>query len=84
MVIVYEKEDGTVGVIYPAYNETFTLQDVAQKDVPVGKPYLIVPASEIPADPTYQAAWEVDFSEPDGIGLGHGGWMRTKDPDYED
>jgi hypothetical protein len=83
MFIVFEKEDGEVGLIQPILAPGTTALDVAQKDVPVGKPFLLIDGNDMPTAPIYHPAWEVDFSNPDGHGLGHDGWMLTKNPDYE-
>jgi len=34
------------------------MQEIADKDVPHGRPYKIVEESEIPADRTFRNAWE--------------------------
>jgi hypothetical protein len=83
MFIVFEKEDGSVGFMQPVLVPGTTVMDVAQKDVPVGKPFLLVASEDMPSEPIYHPAWEVDFSDPDGHGLGHDGWMLSKNPDYE-
>lgn len=83
MFIVFEKEDGGVGVIQPVLAPGTTALDVAKKDVPVGRPFLLIDGHDIPTAPIYAEAWEVDFSEPDGVGLGPHGWMLSKNPDYE-
>lgn len=67
--IIYQTEDGGVAVIVPAPDCGLTIEQVAAKDVPTGKPYKIVDASEIPADRTFREAWEVDAdSLTDGVG----------------
>lgn len=47
-----------------------TVEQIARKDVPAGVPYLIVDATDIPADRSLRAAWRADFSQPDGYGIG--------------
>lgn len=58
--------------VTPAYDETVTvtpaiyrdqtddefMQWIANKDVPAGKPFQIVDASDIPSDRTFRDAWE--------------------------
>ena len=44
-------------------------EDVCKKDVPAGKPYIIVDATELP-DGDFRSAWRADFSSPDGTGMG--------------
>lgn len=55
--ILFPNDDGGVSVIIPA--ETL---DAAMKDIPSGKPYLIVDAADIPADREFRAAWTADFT----------------------
>lgn len=69
--IIYQTDDGGVAVIVPAPEALalYGLDAIAQKDVPSGKPYKIVDASDVPADRTFRAAWEVDPATlTDGIG----------------
>lgn len=54
------------------------IQDIARKDVPYGIPYLIVEDSALPLDWSTSTAWEVDFSTPDGYGLGPHRWFIQK------
>jgi len=55
--IIYPTDDGGVAVIIPA-DCGLTIDEIAAKDVPEGKPFKIVDVSEIPADRTFRAAWE--------------------------
>jgi len=48
----------------PAYEAEQTALNV----VPEGVPYKIVSGEDLP-EMKYFAAWEVDFSEPDGVGI---------------
>lgn len=58
--IIFPNDEGGVSIIIPApeYLETHTIEELAAKDVPAGKPYKIVDVSEIPEDRTFRAAWE--------------------------
>lgn len=58
--IIYPNDEGGVAVIIPTpeYLETNTIEDLATKDVPAGKPYKIVDVSDIPEDRTFRDAWE--------------------------
>ena len=58
--IIYPTDDGGVAVIIPApeYLEEHTIEELAAKDVPAGKPYKIVDVSDIPSDRTFRDAWE--------------------------
>lgn len=65
--VIYPTDDGGIAVLIPA-DCGLTIEQIAAKDVPTGRPYLIVDASEIPEDRTYREAWAADFSNPDGVG----------------
>lgn len=56
--IIYPTDDGGVAVIIPASECGLTIEEIATKDVPAGKPYKIVDVSDIPEDRTFRAAWE--------------------------
>jgi hypothetical protein len=58
MRIIYPTDDGGVAVIIPAAECGLTIEEIAAKDVPAGKPYKIVEDTEIPSDRTFRAAWE--------------------------
>ncbi len=69
--IIYQTDDGGVAVIIPTPQalETMSVQEIAKKDVPTGKPYKIVADSEVPSDRTFRGAWEVDPATlTDGVG----------------
>jgi hypothetical protein len=55
--IIYPTGDGGVAVIIPA-DCGLTVDEIAAKDVPKGKPYKIVDVSDIPTDRTFRSAWE--------------------------
>ena len=55
--IIYPSDDGGVAVIIPAPDCGLTIEQIAAKDVPAGKPYRIVDVSEIPSDRTFRGAW---------------------------
>ncbi len=56
--IIYPTDDGGVAVIIPTES-----LDLAMKDIPSGKPYLIVDAADIPTDREFRNAWTADFTE---------------------
>ena len=56
--IIYPTEEGGVAVIIPAPDCGLTLDEIAAKDVPAGKPFKIVDVADIPEDRTFRAAWE--------------------------
>jgi hypothetical protein len=55
--IIYPTDDGGVAVIIPSPNCGLTIEQIAAKDVPAGKPYEIVDAADIPSDRTFRNAW---------------------------
>ena len=55
--IIYPTNEGGVAVIVPA-DCGLTIEEIAAKDVPAGKPYKIVDVSDIPSDRTFRNAWE--------------------------
>jgi hypothetical protein len=56
--IIYPTDDGGVAVIVPAAECGLSIEEIAAKDVPAGKPFKIVDVSDIPEDRTFRAAWE--------------------------
>jgi hypothetical protein len=76
--IIYPNDDGGIAVIIPAVCQ-LTVEQIAAKDVPAGKPYRIVSVDDIPADRTYRVAWTADFSNPDGYGIGHEAWFAEQE-----
>jgi hypothetical protein len=78
--IIYQNDDGGVSVIVPTASalETMTIEDIALKDVPAGKPFKIVAIEDIPSDRTFRNAWEADMSSPDGTGMGHDAWFAAQ------
>lgn len=57
MRIIYPTDDGGVAVIIPA-DCGLTIDEIAAKDVPEGKPFKIVDDADIPTDRTFRSAWE--------------------------
>lgn len=69
-VIVFRKEDKSVGLIRPSSNSLLTIEEIAVKDVPNGLPFRIVDHSTLP-DFAFFDAWEWDDNdEQDGVGGG--------------
>ena len=56
--ILYPTDDGGVAIIVPAAECGLTIEQIAAKDVPAGKPFKIVDVSDIPSDRTFRNAWE--------------------------
>jgi hypothetical protein len=55
--IIYPTDDGGVAVIVPSSNCGLTIEQIAAKDVPEGKPFQIVDVADIPSDRTFRNAW---------------------------
>jgi len=82
--IVYKTDEG-VAVIIPTESALaeHTIQEIAEKDVPAGKPYKIVSVDDIPSDRTFRNAWEVDEADlSDGTGGDYD--MFITDPQHPD
>jgi hypothetical protein len=56
--IIFPNDNGGISVIIPAESV-----EAAMKDIPAGKPYLIVDAADIPADREFRGAWTADFTD---------------------
>jgi hypothetical protein len=56
--IIYPTDDGGVAIIISAPECGLTIEEIAAKDVPQGKPYKIVDVADIPSDRTFRNAWE--------------------------
>jgi hypothetical protein len=58
--IIYPSDDGGVAILIPTeeYLTEHTIEELAAKDVPEGKPFKIVDVSDIPTDRTFRNAWE--------------------------
>lgn len=58
--IIYPTLDGGVAVIIPspAWLAENSIEALAEKDVPPGRPWRVVDAADIPTDRTFRAAWE--------------------------
>jgi len=70
-VIIYKQDNGVVAIIRPTEEALalYGIEAIAQKDVPAGKPYKIIDASEIPTDRSQRNAWTADDAAlTDGVG----------------
>ena len=58
--IIYPADEGGVAIVIPSPEalETMTIEEIASKDIPAGKPYKIVDVADIPTDRTFRNAWE--------------------------
>ena len=69
--IIYQNDEGGVSILIPSSEclQERTIEEIAAKDVPAGKPYKIVSVADIPSDRTFRNAWEVDPAIlTDGVG----------------
>ena len=69
--IIFQNDEGGVSVIVPSPNclQEHTIEEIAAKDVPAGKPYKIVNVEDVPSDRTFRDAWTIDEAElTDGVG----------------
>jgi len=57
-LIIYPNDNGGVAILVPTES-----LELAMKDIPSGKPYLIVDAADIPTDRTFRNAWTADFTD---------------------
>jgi len=76
--VIYQNEEGGVSVLIPAPECGLSIEEIARKDVPAGVPYKIVNDADLPEDQTFRDAWEVDITNPDGVGIGHDAWFVEK------
>jgi len=71
--IIYQTENGGVAVIVPAPNCGLTVEQIALKDVPAGKPFKIIDVTELPADNSQRDGWTIDEAYlTDGVGADYG------------
>jgi len=57
--IIYQNGEGGVAIIIPC-DCGLTIEELAAKDVPAGKPYKIVDVADVPTDRTFRDAWVMD------------------------
>jgi len=74
--VIFYPLDGGIVVIFPTGELPIT--EVARKDVPVGTPYFVIDSADLPPL-EQQQAWEADFSEPDGYGIGLEAWFEEQE-----
>ena len=72
MKIIFQNDNGGISIIHPTDEalEIMSIDEIAQKDVPTGKPYKIINDNDIPIDRSYRDAWTIDEAIlTDGVGL---------------
>ncbi len=77
--IIYPHPSGGVSLLTPILECGIPLEEIARKDVPAGVPYKIIDNSDVPPDLIYQSAWEFDFTESDGYGVGAEAWFAEQE-----
>lgn len=83
-LVIYPRTIGSgISILTPAPDSELSIGEIAIKDVPSGVPYMIIQSSEVPTDRTFRDAWEADFTDPDGYGIGHEQWFTLKSELYE-
>ena len=55
--IIYTTDDGGVAIVIPADNCGLTVEQIRDKDVPIGKTSYIVDKAVIPTDRSFRNAW---------------------------
>lgn len=75
--IIFPNNSGGIVICYPC-ECGLSVQEIARKDVPPGKPFRIINSDQIPTDHTFFAAFESDFSSPDGYGIGPDAWFAEQ------
>ena len=71
-----ESLDG-IGVIIVIPSGDISTEEVARKDVPAGLPYFITTHDQLP-EYWSQESCEVNWSNPDGYGIGHDAWISEQ------
>ncbi|MFT6460494.1 hypothetical protein [Pseudophaeobacter arcticus] len=68
--IIYKNNQGGVSIFTPvAQTGGLTIEEVAAKVVPTGRPFGIVDVADLPADRTDRDLWTVDETDlTDGVG----------------
>jgi hypothetical protein len=63
MVVLFEIEDGSVGILIPSVNCGLSLDEIISRDLDSGTRYKIVNRSDMPTDRSYRNAWQIDFTD---------------------
>lgn len=76
--IIYSNQEREGGLCLVIQTGELSIEEVARKDVPAGLPYLFVTCDQLPDDAFFDA-WEADFSNPDGYGIGAEAWFAEQE-----
>jgi hypothetical protein len=77
-VIIYPNDEGWLSVVSPAPECGLSVEEIARKDVPAGKPYHIINRDQLPQDNVFFNAWEADFTNAAGQGIGADAWFAEQ------
>lgn len=72
---VYPNDNNSVALVMVSLACGIPKEEIARKDTPAGKPFLWVTKEQLPEDHSFFNAWEADFSNPDGYGIGPNAWF---------
>jgi hypothetical protein len=78
MIVAYQQVSGAVALLQPNLGCGLPLMEIARKDVPAGRPFIFVEENQVPQDATFFEAFEADFSNPDGYGIGPVAWFAER------
>lgn len=70
-VIIHKQENGIVAIEYPTEEALamLTLQEIARRVVPTGRPFKIIDVADLPSDYSQRNQWTVDEADlTDGVG----------------
>jgi hypothetical protein len=77
-VIIHPNNEGWLTVVSPAPECGLSIEEIARKDVPAGKPYHIINVDQLPQDTIFFNAWEADFTNAEGQGIGADAWFAEQ------
>lgn len=61
-IVIYEKEDGGMAILYPSKNCGLSIDEIIKKDIPSGARYKKISIEDMPSDREYREAWSYDFT----------------------
>lgn len=75
--LIFYPNGNTISMVIPTGE--LAIEEVARKDVPAGVPYKLIDRANVPFDQyEFFGAWEINFSVPDGYGIGSDAWFAEK------
>ena len=81
-VIIFPQEGDSIALMY-ALDTSIPIEEVARRDIAPGIPFKVIDASLIPEDIEFLNAFEADFTNPDGYGIGREAWNDEQEPEDE-